>query len=76
MEVSVGVNYSMVTSGSSTQSPYVRLRVYDPKTHALLWEIDELLSGAFRRATMQKNIDESVAALAADLKTLAAGNLP
>ena len=76
MEVSVGVQYSSVSSGSSTQTPYVRLVLYDRKTHALLWEIDEMLGAAFREASMQKNIDQSMAALAADLKALAMGKLP
>ena len=76
MEVSVGVHYSSVSSGSSTQTPYVRLVLYDRSTHALLWEIDEMLSAAIREASMQKNIDQSMAAMAADLKALAMGKLP
>jgi len=67
---------SDTTNGNSFASPYLRLEIYDTKTHTLLWTLDEPIEGAFREKTFQRNIDDSVAALIGDLKTLASGNIP
>jgi hypothetical protein len=76
MIISTEMFVSDATNGSSIPYPYLRLEIYDTKTHALLWALDEPLQGAFREKTFEKNVDEAVASLAADLKTLAAGSIP
>jgi hypothetical protein len=55
---------------------FIRLAVFDTKTHALLWIIDERVNGGFKKDSFQKNIDESVAKIVAALNSLAAGKLP
>jgi len=74
--ISIDAGFSDVTNGSSFEHPFVRLAVFDTKTQALLWNIDEAIGGAFRKATFQKNIDETMAKVIADLSSLAAGKLP
>lgn len=75
--ISIEGGQSSVSHGTSSQQRiFIRLAVFDTKTHALLWNIDEPLSGAIRKATFQKNIDESVAQIVIDLNSLAAGKLP
>ena len=65
-----------VSSGSSSDSIFLRLEIYDIKTHTLLWALDESVNGAFREKTFQKNVDQSVAALMDDLNALANGTIP
>jgi hypothetical protein len=60
----------------STAVTFIRLAVFDTKTHALLWIIDERVNGAVTKVSLQKNINESVAKIAAALNSLAAGKLP
>lgn len=65
-----------VINGSSINSAFLRLDIYDTKTHSLLWALGEPVAGAFREKTFQKNVDESAVALRNELKILAAGNIP
>jgi hypothetical protein len=76
MVISSQSHVSAVTNGSSFDANFIRLEIYDIKTHTLLWAIDEPLEGAYREKTFQKNVDKSIAALISDLKTLAGGALP
>jgi hypothetical protein len=63
-------------SGGFTSEPYLRLETYDTKTHSLLWTLDEPLNGYLAAKTLQQNVDQTVAALINDLKTLASGSVP
>ena len=74
--ISLEDRLSGVSYGSSAEADFIQLAVYDTKTHALLWNIDEPVDGAIRKASFQKNIDASVAKIVADLNSLAAGKLP
>ena len=76
MNISTQSRISDVTNGSSVQTAYLRLEIYDVKTHMLVWTINEEVQGAFREKTFQHNVETAVAALMDDLKTLANGNLP
>ena len=76
MNISAQSRISDVTNGSSTDSAYLRLEIYDVKTHMLIWTINEDVQGAFREKTFQRNVDTAVTALIDDLNTLANGNLP
>lgn len=67
---------SNVFNGDSIGGPFIRLEIYDIKTHTLLWALDEPVNGAFREKTFQKNVGESIAKLMDDLKTLASGTIP
>jgi hypothetical protein len=48
------------------------LHIFDPKTHTLLWSVRELSDSATRRETMNKNEQEAVDRLAADLQKITA----
>ena len=64
-----------VTSGSSLEpadSPHFRLIIRDPKSQVVLWAFTEQVESAIRQATRDKNFDQSLNALIADLKGLAA----
>lgn len=76
MIVSLGAFTTDVTNGSSFEYNFLRLSVYDTRTHALLWNVDEPLAGAFREKTFQKNIDTTSSKVMADLKTLSSGAIP
>jgi hypothetical protein len=76
MIVSTDMAYSDVTNGSSIAFPFLRLDIYDTATHSLLWTLEEPVRGAWREKSFQKNIDDAVALLVSDLKTLAAGSIP
>lgn len=76
MNISTQNRISDVTNGSSTDSAFLRLEIYDVKTHLLIWTIDEDIQVAFREKTFQHNVDATVAAIIDDLNTLANGNLP
>ena len=65
-----------VTNGSSVNTFFLRLAISDPGTHALLWKLDEPISGAFRKAGFVKNVRDTVDKLATDYTSLAAGKLP
>jgi hypothetical protein len=76
MVISTNITISDVINGGSLNSAFIRLEIFDVKTHTLLWALDEPIQGAFREKTFQKNVDESIAALMNDLKTLASGVIP
>lgn len=76
MNISTQSRISDVTNGSSVDSAYLRLEIYDVKTHILVWTINEDVQGAFREKTFQHNVDATIAALMDDLNALANGNLP
>jgi hypothetical protein len=48
------------------------LHIVDPKTHTLLWSIREFANSATRRETLDKNEQEAVDRLAADLQKITA----
>jgi hypothetical protein len=60
--------------------PQFGLRVLDAKSHFLLWNLDEPVEGAFRKATWVKNFDQGLNLLMGDLKKISApssaGNEP
>jgi hypothetical protein len=76
MIVSTQSHVSSVSGGDSFNAFFLRLEIYDVKTHTLLWALDESVNGAFREKTFQKNVDQSVAALMVDLNALANGTIP
>ncbi|MGO9008945.1 MAG: hypothetical protein ACLQPN_02495 [Bryobacteraceae bacterium] len=50
--------------------PLLTLTILDSKTHFILWTIAEPVEGAFRKATWDKNFDQGISNLMADLKSL------
>ena len=50
--------------------PQVNLTIYDAKTRFVLWTILAPVNAAFRKATFVKNVNEGIATLVADLKSL------
>lgn len=76
MAISTQDAISGVMQGDSVDELFLRLEIFDVKTHTLLWVLDEPLNGAFREDTFQKNVDKSVAALMSDLNSLASGAVP
>jgi hypothetical protein len=76
MVLSAQTFVSDAMNGTSSAAPYLRLEIFDTRTHTLLWTLDEPIKGAFREKALQKNVDDSVAALISDLKTLANGTIP
>ena len=74
--ISIDAITTNTINGNSSESASVRLAIFDTKTHSLLWTVEEPLEGAFRKASFQKNLEDSVAKLVADLNSLATGKLP
>lgn len=72
MVISLQTNVSDATNGTSLESSFLCLDIYDTATHALLWTLDEPVNYFFKK----KDLDGGVTALMDDLKTLAAGNIP
>jgi hypothetical protein len=76
MTISVHNQIITVMRGDSMDGFFLRLEIYDTKTHSLLWAIDEPIQGAFREKTFAKNLDTSIALLMTDLNLLTTGKLP
>ncbi|MGB6876703.1 MAG: hypothetical protein WBD87_11805 [Candidatus Acidiferrales bacterium] len=55
-----------------TYEPQLQLTIADVKTHFELWMVTEPVQTAFRKATWDKNVDQGVTNLLADIKKLAA----
>jgi hypothetical protein len=55
----------------STFAPYLRLEIFDAKTHFLLWTIVEPVEGAYRKTTWENNLNAGMTALVGDLKSIA-----
>ena len=75
MVVSLDTFISGAATGSSLEYDFIRLAVFDTKTHALLWIIDEPIDGQFRKKSYLKNMDNTTARVVADLKQLASGTI-
>jgi hypothetical protein len=73
MEVSM---VAVGKAGNQFNSVSMRLTVYDTKTHALLWIIDEPVDGAFLERTFQNNVNDATSRIVADLNVLASGTIP
>jgi hypothetical protein len=58
------------SKGASDPLPMFRLVILDRKTHYTLWAITESIKQASRQATHDRNFDDALAALAADLKAV------
>ena len=50
--------------------PLLTLTILDSKTHFILWTIAEPVQGAILKATWNKNFDQGISSLMADLKGL------
>jgi hypothetical protein len=50
--------------------PQLNLTIYDAKTRFVLWTILAPVNGALRKATFVKNVNEGIAMLVANLKSL------
>jgi hypothetical protein len=53
-----------------TSAPYLRLEIFDAKTHFLLWTIVEPVEGAFRKASWDSNFNTGVTNLVSQLKNI------
>ncbi len=51
-------------------APQLNLIIYDAKTRFALWTILVPVDGAFRKTTFVRNVNQGIAALMADLKSL------
>lgn len=56
--------------GASDPWPMFRLIIYDQKSHFILWALTETIQPADFQKTHDRNFDESLSALIADLKRL------
>jgi len=56
--------------GASDPWPMFRLVIYDQKSHYILWTLTETIQPANFQKTHDRNFDESLTALIADLKKL------
>ncbi len=52
--------------------PQFRLVVLDPKTHVILWAFTEYVERAYLKGNRDKNFEQGLAAIVADVKSLAA----
>lgn len=57
-------------------SPRVELRIFDAKSHFLLWTITQPVQGAFRASTWKKNFQQGLEGLTDQLKFLTAPATP
>jgi hypothetical protein len=55
-------------------APILRLRILDPKSHIVLWPINQMAKVASRDATARKNFDEAMNTLIGSLKKLVASS--
>jgi hypothetical protein len=76
----LGMEVSVVTVPplgiGAPSAAYMQLVVRDMKTHALIWTLQVPINNDFREKSLQKGLDPAEARMAADLKSLIAGNLP
>jgi hypothetical protein len=56
--------------GTADPLPFFRLAIYDAKSHFMLWTITEPIYIAYRQKTHDKNFDDALANVMADLKAL------
>jgi hypothetical protein len=57
----------------SIEGGLIRLAIFDTKTGALLWTIDEGIEGANRKETAIKNLNDAAVRIVSDLEALASG---
>jgi hypothetical protein len=69
-----GPHNDQKTLGTADPLPFFRLVIYDAKSHFALWTITEPIYIAFRQKTHDKNFDDAMANLTADLKALSEPN--
>jgi len=60
--------------GTADPLPFFRLTIYDAKSHFALWTITEPIYMAFRQKTHDKNFDDAMTNLMADIKALSEPN--
>ena len=58
--------------GYSSTSDDLRLTIFDPRSHAILWTLIENVRFATRHATYNSNLDDAVTKLVADLNEITA----
>lgn len=56
--------------GNNIPEPQMNLIIYDAKTRFVLWTILAPVDGAFRKATFIRNVNQGIATLMVDLKSL------
>ncbi|WP_260706265.1 hypothetical protein [Edaphobacter flagellatus] len=62
--------------GASDPLPMMRLVVWDRKTHFVLWALTESIDPANLQKTHDRNFDDAVAALVAELKNITSARNP
>jgi hypothetical protein len=60
--------------GAADPVPFFKLTIYDVKTHFALWTITEPIEWAILQKTHDRNFDDAVARLSADIQALSQGN--
>ena len=65
-----GPHNDQKTLGTADPLPFFRLVIYDAKSHFALWTITEPIYIAFRQKTHDKNFDDAMTNVTADLKAL------
>lgn len=56
-----------------TYAPQLSILIFDAQTHFLLWTITEPTEGAYRKATFERNLDETFTNVIRYLKEISAG---
>lgn len=64
------IRFNAPFNGDENVPNYANLTIYDAKTRFVLWTILAPVNGTFRKATFLKNVNEGIATLVADLKSL------
>jgi hypothetical protein len=60
--------------GAADPLPFFKLVIYDAKTHFALWTITEPIEWAILQKTHDRNFDDAVGRLSADVQALSQGN--
>jgi hypothetical protein len=72
-ETSLGSTNVLGGSGTSSTYPQIRLSIFDPKTHVVLWAFSELMVST-KHQSDREHLDETLANVVNDLKRLVARN--
>ena len=69
-EADLVLEISYTSEGSAGDFSSLHLAIVDPKTHILLWAMNERVEGAARIGHRDDNFDRGISALAGDVKNL------
>jgi len=71
-ELILGPVYVNAGGGGSLKFPQIRLSIFDPKTHIILWAFSEPVVQVAKKSTDLQNFQQAMENLMSDIKALAA----